>query len=155
MPHVGFELTIPVFERTKTVHALDRAATVIPVFIIVMWNANDERILNLYLLLCRWKKVKILHTHNVTLKYNISERIFGVSAGIEQGTSRIQLDVAATPILQIQSHEVVFNAIITVMQAYSKHKCILYYFTVSTRSFSKHSSMSFYKTLNLPLQFHN
>jgi hypothetical protein len=29
MPRVGFEPTIPVFERTKTVHALDRAATVI------------------------------------------------------------------------------------------------------------------------------
>jgi hypothetical protein len=29
MPRVGFEPMIPVFERTKTVHALDRAATVI------------------------------------------------------------------------------------------------------------------------------
>jgi hypothetical protein len=29
MPRVGFELTIPVFQREKTVHALDRAATVI------------------------------------------------------------------------------------------------------------------------------
>jgi hypothetical protein len=29
MPQVGFELTIPAFERAKTVHALDRAATVI------------------------------------------------------------------------------------------------------------------------------
>jgi hypothetical protein len=29
MPRVGFEPTIPVFERTKTVHAFDRAATVI------------------------------------------------------------------------------------------------------------------------------
>jgi hypothetical protein len=29
MPPVGFETTIPVFERAKTVHALDRAATVI------------------------------------------------------------------------------------------------------------------------------
>jgi hypothetical protein len=29
MPLVGFEPTIPVFERAKTVHALDRAATVI------------------------------------------------------------------------------------------------------------------------------
>jgi hypothetical protein len=29
MPSVGFESTIPVFERTKTVHALDSAATVI------------------------------------------------------------------------------------------------------------------------------
>jgi hypothetical protein len=28
MPLVGFELTIPVFERAKTVHTLDRAATV-------------------------------------------------------------------------------------------------------------------------------
>jgi hypothetical protein len=29
MPRVGFEPAIPVFERAKTVHALDRAATVI------------------------------------------------------------------------------------------------------------------------------
>jgi hypothetical protein len=29
MPWVGFELTIPAFERAKTVHALDRAAIVI------------------------------------------------------------------------------------------------------------------------------
>jgi hypothetical protein len=29
MPRVGFEPTIPMFERAKTVHALDRAATVI------------------------------------------------------------------------------------------------------------------------------
>jgi hypothetical protein len=29
MPRVGFEHTIPAFERLKTVHALDRAATVI------------------------------------------------------------------------------------------------------------------------------
>jgi hypothetical protein len=29
MPHVGFELMIPVFERAKTVHALDSAPTVI------------------------------------------------------------------------------------------------------------------------------
>jgi hypothetical protein len=29
MPRVGFEPTIPVFERAKTVHSLDRAATVI------------------------------------------------------------------------------------------------------------------------------
>jgi hypothetical protein len=29
MPQVGFEPTIPVFERAKTVQALDRAATVI------------------------------------------------------------------------------------------------------------------------------
>jgi hypothetical protein len=29
MPRVGLEPTIPVFERAETVHALDRAATVI------------------------------------------------------------------------------------------------------------------------------
>jgi hypothetical protein len=29
MPRVGFELTAPVFEPAKTVHALDRVATVI------------------------------------------------------------------------------------------------------------------------------
>jgi hypothetical protein len=29
MPQVEFELTIPVFERAKTVHALDRAAAVV------------------------------------------------------------------------------------------------------------------------------
>jgi hypothetical protein len=29
MPRVGFELTIPVFEREKTFHAFDRAATTI------------------------------------------------------------------------------------------------------------------------------
>jgi hypothetical protein len=29
MPRVGFEPMIPVFERAKTVHASDRAATVI------------------------------------------------------------------------------------------------------------------------------
>jgi hypothetical protein len=29
MPRVGFEPKIPVFERTKAVHALDREATVI------------------------------------------------------------------------------------------------------------------------------
>jgi uncharacterized membrane protein len=29
MPQAGFEPTIPVFERAKTVHALDGAATVI------------------------------------------------------------------------------------------------------------------------------
>jgi hypothetical protein len=28
MPSVGFEPTIPAFERAKTVHALDRAVTV-------------------------------------------------------------------------------------------------------------------------------
>jgi hypothetical protein len=36
MPLVGFEPTIPVFERAKAVHALDRAATVIGNFIFTL-----------------------------------------------------------------------------------------------------------------------
>jgi hypothetical protein len=34
MPRVGFEPMIPVFEGTKTVHALDRATTVIGAMVI-------------------------------------------------------------------------------------------------------------------------
>jgi hypothetical protein len=42
MPRVGFETTIPAFERVKTVHALDRAATVIG------WcRLNDDIVMNL------------------------------------------------------------------------------------------------------------
>jgi hypothetical protein len=33
MPQVGFEPTIPVFERATTVHALDRATTVIGILV--------------------------------------------------------------------------------------------------------------------------
>jgi hypothetical protein len=43
MPQVGFELTIPVFERVKTVHALDCAATVISLY--------NELLNRIYLLL--------------------------------------------------------------------------------------------------------
>jgi hypothetical protein len=38
MPQVGFEITTPVFKRTKTVQALDRAATVIGVGVIYVVN---------------------------------------------------------------------------------------------------------------------
>jgi hypothetical protein len=31
MPQVGFELTMPVFQRAKTVHILDRAPTMIDI----------------------------------------------------------------------------------------------------------------------------
>jgi hypothetical protein len=37
MPRMRFEPTIPAFERTKTVRALDRAATVIDLFITTLW----------------------------------------------------------------------------------------------------------------------
>jgi hypothetical protein len=39
MPRVVFELTIPVFERAKTVHAFDRAAKVIGLFCPIVINS--------------------------------------------------------------------------------------------------------------------
>jgi hypothetical protein len=41
MPWVGFETTIPAFERAKTVHASDRSATVTGKMIIT--NSKSER----------------------------------------------------------------------------------------------------------------
>jgi hypothetical protein len=38
MPQVGFEPTFPAFERAKTVHALDRAVTVIGYIKIKLFN---------------------------------------------------------------------------------------------------------------------
>jgi hypothetical protein len=43
MPRVGFELTTPVFELVKTVHALDRAATVISGQNIAYFNVKVSR----------------------------------------------------------------------------------------------------------------
>jgi hypothetical protein len=46
MSQVGFEPTIPVFERAKTVHALDGAATVIGNFIrLLLFVRNMESML--------------------------------------------------------------------------------------------------------------
>jgi hypothetical protein len=42
MPQVRFEPTNPVFERTKTAHALDRAATVIGEY--VYYNYEIKRL---------------------------------------------------------------------------------------------------------------
>jgi hypothetical protein len=44
MPWVGFEPTIPAFERAKTVHALDRAATVIVSLNVNKWNQPSGKI---------------------------------------------------------------------------------------------------------------
>jgi hypothetical protein len=41
MPQVGFEPTIPVFEWAKTVHVLDRAATVIGI-IAFTWDIQAK-----------------------------------------------------------------------------------------------------------------
>jgi hypothetical protein len=37
MPHVGFEPTIPVFERAKTEDALNGVATVIGLFFVIIY----------------------------------------------------------------------------------------------------------------------
>jgi hypothetical protein len=50
MPWVGFESTIPALERTKTVHALDRAATVIV-------------------------KTKIIRTQNISFRHRLPEYV--------------------------------------------------------------------------------
>jgi hypothetical protein len=42
MPRVGFEPTIPSFERAKTVHAVDRAATVIGGLLLCLLLNNDD-----------------------------------------------------------------------------------------------------------------
>jgi hypothetical protein len=47
MTWVGFEPTIPVFERTKTVHALNRAATVIGSNILVVHSIMHESVRNI------------------------------------------------------------------------------------------------------------
>jgi hypothetical protein len=43
MPRVGFEPTIPVFERAKTVHALDRATTVLCIRLLCITYINWGR----------------------------------------------------------------------------------------------------------------
>jgi hypothetical protein len=49
MPRVGFEPTIPVFERAKTVHASDRATTVIGIRSIYYRNIEtSDRYLNIH-----------------------------------------------------------------------------------------------------------
>jgi hypothetical protein len=44
LPRVGFEPTTPVFERTKTVHALDRADTVIGSTAVVCLHLFEENV---------------------------------------------------------------------------------------------------------------
>jgi hypothetical protein len=66
MPPVGFEPTIPVFDLVKTVHALDRAATVIG-------DSVTRRVLFFYflpsLLLCAL--VPVVHLFSVLLHCSI------------------------------------------------------------------------------------
>jgi hypothetical protein len=53
---VGFEPTIPAFERAKTIHALNRAATVIGLCIITevkssLSNENDNKLIK-FMMFC-------------------------------------------------------------------------------------------------------
>jgi hypothetical protein len=47
MPKVGFQPTIPKFERAKTVHALDRAATVIGDYTFIKYKSSKIVLLTL------------------------------------------------------------------------------------------------------------
>jgi hypothetical protein len=44
MPQVGFEPTMPVFERVKTVHVLDRAAPVVVLETSLAWKVEKSLI---------------------------------------------------------------------------------------------------------------
>jgi hypothetical protein len=57
MPRLGFEPTIPVFERAKRVHALDRAATVI---------GNETSTWHKYKIIVCWNTTRILVSRHVT-----------------------------------------------------------------------------------------
>jgi hypothetical protein len=62
MPRVGFESTIPVFERAKTVHALDREATVSGICIYRVIDLISQIVLfSAYSLFSI--EVKYIHTH--------------------------------------------------------------------------------------------
>jgi cobalamin synthase len=59
MPQLGFETTIPVFERSKTVHALDRAATVVGTvgvtlgnFVVILTTSFGMSVIYEYLCRC-------------------------------------------------------------------------------------------------------
>jgi hypothetical protein len=47
MPSVGFEPTIPVFERAKTIYALDRAATVIGMVLVYEYSSHRVLLLDI------------------------------------------------------------------------------------------------------------
>jgi hypothetical protein len=73
MPQVGFEQMIPVLEREKTVHALDRAVTVIGISSSILSNSV---LLVLYTSCVKW-------THNgdnlCPSQHRIRDRILGAS----------------------------------------------------------------------------
>jgi hypothetical protein len=68
MPWVGFELTISVFERAKTVHALNRAAAMIGYEITAMFKNMMDYALNAGM----YTAVR-LHIYTATLSSKVSK----------------------------------------------------------------------------------
>jgi hypothetical protein len=72
MPSVGFEPIIPVFERAKTLHALDRAATVIGLIVIndLKWRLVIVLInlIRLEIQTCVWRSVRSETTRHKRFK---------------------------------------------------------------------------------------
>jgi hypothetical protein len=64
MPCVGLELTIPTFERGKTVHALDRSATVTGAKIIYTYKVTCKHI-HIYIN----KKYECTYIHSSQVHY--------------------------------------------------------------------------------------
>jgi hypothetical protein len=60
MPQVRFEHTIPVFERGKTVHALDRAATVIGIELSMQFRNLRSLLVNDFILKVNGRAVTML-----------------------------------------------------------------------------------------------
>jgi hypothetical protein len=54
---VGFELTVPAYKRSKTVHASDRSAIVA---VVVVGKVNEYEKSMLQKIRTRWKKIKKL-----------------------------------------------------------------------------------------------
>jgi hypothetical protein len=79
MPRVGFESTIPAFELTKVVHALDHTATVIGPLLIALQNF----ILLLPLLITGHPILFPPHSHAILPCFPISLHIFKILVTID------------------------------------------------------------------------
>jgi hypothetical protein len=84
MPYAGFEPTIPVSERAKTVHASDRSATVTGDFRVYLW-----------LIIGAKSVLKLLHCAVIGDVADVSEvnalRIFRIDH-IDRGSMYLRLD---------------------------------------------------------------
>jgi hypothetical protein len=72
---VGFELTIPVFERAKTIHALDRATTVIRPIIHIVIQKWLVTLHHFRLLMCGKAKRDLRNKIDVTFVFNCDRNV--------------------------------------------------------------------------------